>query len=615
MADYETLAGMKEKPKLIPKSHDEKIAIIGSGPAGLTAAFELAKNGYPVTVFEASAKPGGSLRDCIPKYRLPERVLEEEIAYIRGIGVEIRTLTKIGRDTTIEDLKKHGYEVIFIATGAHHCIDLNIEGEELDGILHALEFLKEVHEKSSVNLGKKVSVIGGGNVAMDAARTAIRLGAEEVKVIYRRSEKEMPANKREIDEAKQEGVRFIFLTSPKRFLGKDGKIIGIECIKNILGSPDASGRRRPMPVDGSEFTIAVDSVLLGIGEMPDISFMPKEIEIARGNRVVADGVTLETNIPGIFAGGDAVTGPASVIDAIAAGKRAAISIDRYVKRVDLRAGRSEEISETTWVCKKNDLVKKAKERMPSLEPEVRATCFEEVELGLTEKAGLIESHRCVFCGPCAECLESKGVCEEDEAIVDEDRCIACANCEKVCEFGAIKVQKSVAKVDPILCKGCGTCIVECPADAIAMMKLSDKIISTQLKGALASWVSKSEPKMLTFICKWSHKENALLGPKNFHIIPVRCSGRIDPIHVLHAFMLGADGVLIIGCEPSDCHYVFGSSITEKRFKHVKDWLQAIGVDPKRLSLKRSYVGNSQHLTKILTNFKTELEKLGSTPFK
>jgi len=614
VADHQAASGKREKPKPISKTHHERIAIIGSGPAGLTAAYELAKLGYPVVVFESASKPGGSLRYCIPEYRLPESALDAEIEYIMETGVEIQLNTKIGRDLTIDDIIKQGYKAVFIATGAHQCISLNIEGEELGGVFHALDFLVKAKAGDQVDLRGKVAVIGGGNVAIDAARTSKRLGGKEVTIIYRRSEKEMPAHRREVEEAKQEGVKFLFLAAPKRILGQNGRVAGIECFKTALGQADESGRRRPVPVEGSEFVVPASAVLLAIGEMPDVSFLPKNVEVARGNRVVVDQVTLETKSSGVFAGGDAVSGPASVIEAIAAGKRAAISIDRYVRGVDLKAGRTEEVHETTWVPDEAILVKKPRQNVSCLEPTERATCFEEVELGLTPEAGLLEARRCLSCGPCVECLEKEELCDADDAIVDKDRCIACANCQKICEYGAIEVDKSVAKIDPILCKGCGTCAVECPAEAITMQNFSDEKILAQIEDAAASW-GIGKPGNLAFVCDWSTKEDGLEWPEDTRIIPVRCSGRIDPLHVLRAFALGADGVLIVGCEAKDCHYVFGSVVTKKRVTQMKEWLQAIGIEPERLTMEKSSVGNEQSLNEIIQRFADRMEKAGATPLK
>ncbi len=611
------VSSRNEKPEVIPKTHEEKIAVIGSGPAGLTAAFELAKLGYPVTVIEASSKPGGCLRFAIPEYRLPEEVLEKELDYIRNIGIEIRTDTTIGKDVTIDELKTEGFKAFFIATGAHKCISLNIEGEKLQGVFHALSFLKDVYSQTQDGLGEKVAIVGGGNVAIDAARTARRLGSAEVTVVYRRSENEMPAHHNEVEDAKLEGVKFHFLATPKRIIGENGKVTGMECLKTVLGPPDESGRRRPTPVEGSEFTVQADTVLLAIGMMPTTSFLPREIEVGRGNIIIVDEVSLETKSPGIFAGGDAVLGPASVIEAIASGKKAAESIHRYIKGQDLKAGRTKEVPELAWITDQKSLEKKPKQTMPCLKLNDRITSFKEVELGLTTEAGIIEAHRCLFCGPCSECLEKEDLCEIDDPYVDEDRCIACANCEKVCEYGAITIQKSVAKVNPFLCKGCGTCAVECPAEAITMKTYSDESIMDQIKTAAALWSTANSPHILAFACTWSYNQNAIVSgwPRNTTMIPLKCSGRVDPLHILKAFILGVDGVLVVSCDSKDCHYIFGESSARKRHKELKMWLQTTGINPERLRTEQSLPGKEQDLKNSIQSFTTELQKMGVSSIK
>ncbi|KPV62008.1 MAG: Sulfide dehydrogenase subunit alpha precursor [Candidatus Bathyarchaeota archaeon BA2] len=326
VGDYE-----KEKTAPIPKTRKEKIAIIGSGPAGLTAAYDLTRMGFPVTVFESLPEPGGMLRVGIPQYRLPKEVLDAEIRYIKNLGIEIRTNTAIGKDLTFDDLLKSEHAAILIAVGAHKSGKLGIEGEELKGVIHALDLLSETNRGRKVRLGAKVAVIGGGNVAMDAARTALRLGPKEVCVLYRRSREEMPANPWEVKEAEEEGVNIQFLVSPSRILGEDGHVAAIECIRMMLGEPDETGRRRPIPIKGSEYAMTVDTVIPAIGETPDLSFLPKDVAVTRRNTVLVDPVTLETSLPGVFAGGDVISGPATVIEAIAAGKMVADSISQYLK--------------------------------------------------------------------------------------------------------------------------------------------------------------------------------------------------------------------------------------------------------------------------------------------
>lgn len=321
----------KAKKRKIVKSSGEKIAVIGSGPAGLTVASELAKKGHKVTIFEAFSEPGGMLRKCIPEYRLPKRVLAKEIRLIEDLGVEIKTGVKVGKDVSFDDLRKGNYKAVFIGVGANKSQTFKIEGGDLEGVAHAIEFLWNANCKEKVEVGKDVIVIGGGNVAMDAAKTALRFGADKVTVLYRRSKEEMPAIPWEVKEAENEGVKIEFLVAPKKILGKNGKVSAVECIRMQLGEPDESGRRKPIPIEDSEFTRETDIVILAVGEAPDLGFLPKEVELNEDGTIWIDPITMETSIEGVFAGGDAVIGPATVIEAIWAGKRAAESIENYVK--------------------------------------------------------------------------------------------------------------------------------------------------------------------------------------------------------------------------------------------------------------------------------------------
>jgi len=321
----------KGKRKKALKSSGGKIAVIGSGPAGLTVAYELARKGRIVTIFEALPEPGGMLRKCIPEFRLPKQVLTKEIQLIKDLGVEIKTGITIGKDLNFDDLLKGGYGAIFVGVGAHKSQELKIKGGDLKGVIYALDFLWSVNSGKRMEIGKNVVVIGGGNVAMDSAKTALRNGANEVTILYRRSMEEMPANPWEIKEAEDEGVKIEFLVAPRKILGENGKVSAIERIRMNLGEPDESGRRKPIPVEGSEFTREADMVVLAIGETPDLEFLPKEIELNEDGTVWVNPITMETSLKGVFAGGDAVTGPATVIEAIRAGKRAAETIENYLK--------------------------------------------------------------------------------------------------------------------------------------------------------------------------------------------------------------------------------------------------------------------------------------------
>ena len=418
VTDWELEHGKEEKVEPIPKIHEEKIAIVGSGPTALAAAYELVKMGYPVTVFESLHEVGGMLKVGIPEYRLPKKLLEIEIKRIKDLGVDIQTGTAIGKDLTIEQLRQEGYKAILIAIGAQKSWKLGIDGEDLKGVIHALDFLKDVNLEKKVELGDRVAVIGGGNVAVDAARTALRLGAKNINILYRRSRVEMPAFSSEAEAAEKEGIEFQFLVAPKRILGENGKVTALECIRMELGEPDESGRRRPNPVEGSEFVIDLDVVIPAIGEVPDVSLLPEGAKVTSRKTIECEPLTLETGLPGIFAGGDVVSGPATVVDAIAAGKRAAVSIDRHLRGEDLKVGRKEEIKLVEEVSKEG-VEKRTRQVMPLLPVEKRIRSFEEVETGFTEEMALQEAERCLNCGGCSECLECEKICEPKALVHDQ----------------------------------------------------------------------------------------------------------------------------------------------------------------------------------------------------
>jgi len=405
MSDYEMSVG-REKATPIERTKEDKVAVIGSGPAGLAAAYDLIREGYPVTVFEAAPKAGGMMRYGIPEYRLPEKVLDNEISYIQELGVEIKTNRPV---KDLKDIFEQGYEAIFLATGAWVSQKMGIPNEDAEGVLHAIDFLNKVNAGAKVKLGKRVAVIGGGNAAIDAARVAKRLGAEDINIVYRRSRTEMPAEAEEVNEAEREGIKLNILAAPVKVLTKNNRVTGIQCIRMELGEPDASGRRRPVPIKGSEFDMEVDNVIMAVGQGVDKDALPKELEYTSWGTLQVDSVTLQTNIEGVFAAGDVVSGPADVIAAVAGGKEAAISIDRHLRGADLKEGRPETRKRVTEVSKKG-VEPKERPVMPTLELNKREG-FVEVELGLDEKTAVEEAQRCLNCGVCSECMECVKVCE------------------------------------------------------------------------------------------------------------------------------------------------------------------------------------------------------------
>jgi glutamate synthase (NADPH/NADH) small chain len=338
-ANQQSAASPANPPELTGK----KVAVVGSGPAGLTAAADLAKMGHSVTIFEALHVAGGVLMYGIPEFRLPKGIVQAEVDYVASLGVELKLDSVIGKIDTVDELLGSGYDAIFLGTGAGLPMFMNIPGENLNGIYSANEFLTRVNLMKAylfpdydtpVKVGKKVAVIGGGNVAMDSARCALRLGADEVIIVYRRSEAEMPARREEVENAMEEGIIFKLLTNPKRFIGNEENwVTGMECYRMELGEPDDSGRRRPIAVEGSEFIIDVDVVIVALGTTPNplIASTTEGLETARRGTVVADEATGRTKKPRVWAGGDIVTGAATVISAMGAGKRAAADIDKYLR--------------------------------------------------------------------------------------------------------------------------------------------------------------------------------------------------------------------------------------------------------------------------------------------
>jgi putative selenate reductase YgfK subunit len=443
--------------------YGEKIAVIGSGPAGLSAGYFLAKKGYKSTIFESKPEPGGMLRWWIPAYRLPDDILKLEINHIESLGVDIHTGVTFGKDITLKSLKEQGFQAFFMGIGAHNPMRLHIPGEEdFSGVEDCLTFLYNARQ-GTAKVGKRVIVIGGGNAAVDCARTALRMNVDEVRLVYRRTKREMPAHPKEIQDLEEEGTILNILLSPIRIHGKNGKVTGLECVQNQLSKLDASGRRRPVPVKGTEHVIPADTIICAIGQEVNIqSLKPVDrLELTRRNLINVNPVTMETSVPGVFAGGDVVTGPATVVEAVAAGKKAAEAIHRFLRKIPN--------PEYTLVPLKRQQVRvmdvspleksfSSRPEMPVMDLAARKDNFKEVELGLSADSAIQEAKRCLRC----------------------DICISCGRCIEVCrvQMGVDAIHLSYVDINPTAetdfrrlseyCIGCGACAENCPTAAITL---------------------------------------------------------------------------------------------------------------------------------------------------
>ncbi len=480
----------------------KKIAIVGGGPAGLTAAHFLAKYGHSVAIYEMMPAAGGMLRYGIPEYRLPKAVLDKEIALVEAMGVQIITNVKIGKDLEFNYLKEN-FDAVYLAIGAWKSAALGCDGEDLEGVLGGIDFLQDVALNKVVTIGKKVAVVGGGNTAMDACRTAVRLGAEEVYLLYRRTKKEMPAAAIEIEEAEEEGVIFKYLVAPIKVIGADGKVAGIELQQMKLGEPDSSGRRRPVPIEGALENIELDTVIAAIGQK--VVPIPIEgLDLTRWNTIVADESTFQTSIEGVFAGGDAINnGPGIAIQAMGHARKAADVIDSYLKGqiVPYQAPylvAKQNVSEEDFV----DVPKAKRVPMAHLTPELRKTNFKEIVKGFTMDQAVAEASRCLECGCCdvydckllayaqeynvqpaqvAGDMHSYKIHDEHPYIYrDQNKCILCGLCVRACEqivgvsalglhdrgfnstveagFGELLLDSR--------CVSCGQCVAVCPTGAL-----------------------------------------------------------------------------------------------------------------------------------------------------
>ncbi len=613
-ADHELSRKERGAPREI--IHEEKIAVVGSGPAGLTASSDLAMEGVEVTVYDSSRDPGGLLSWGIPDFRLPKNIVRSEIRDIESIGVKIVTGERVNKPAK---LLESCYSAVIMATGCQKPVLPGIPGEDGSGVMDCLEFLKDVSQGKRVRLGDKTIVIGGGNAALDSARTAVRLGAD-VTIAYRRTEEQMPADHVEIAHAKEEGIDFHFLAIPLEI--EPG--VSVRFQRAELGEPDGSGRRRPMPIPGDHFRLDADSVILAIGSKVDPSVLPEGMDLTMWGTPVVDDSGM-TSVEGVFAAGDLVTGPSTVVDAIGSGHVAAYGVMRYLGKKVTGIPPSEMlIVETPSLREGHRCISSF------IPPNKRTSTFDEIDLGITERDAINEALRCRRCGSCDVCDMCLAVCDYRNAVisipdtgervlakvpvdlarsalekgaggfeietkdttveitiepylarVDRELCISCGRCEEACPYKAIRTifrqdGTQYADVDISACRGCGACAGACPSGALMMGSMDDMKILASISHELRA----SEKDVITISCIWEPGKTGL-GTLPGEVV-VQCTRRTSPALLIAALSMGVKAVVIRGCGEDGCHYLHGPRTGADVVDSCQNILRAADVSPERI---------------------------------
>lgn len=586
------------KRKLAKKTKGKSVGIIGSGPSGLTAARDLAEFGYGVTIYERHPVLGGMLASAIPPYRLPREALKEDIDDVISMGIEVKTNCEIGKDVKFGDIAGR-HDAVLIAIGLSQSRSLPIPGVDGPGVLLAIPFLEDVAFGRTPAIGNKVLVIGGGNVAMDVARTARRLGVKDVSMVCLESAEELPAWKWEVDEAIEEGITINHRWGPKAVRREGDKVLGLD-VKKVTSVFDADGRFNPAFDEGQANFLEADTIIITIGQMSNLSFLKDTaVKVDERGRVEWNPGTQMSSMRGVFVSGEVVTGPGSAIAAVANGHRAALAMHLYCQEEDIEgrlpAQEKEKIAQLPpEVVEKID--REAREKIRHLAPEVRCDRMVHFEIGYDETEALKEAGRCRGCG--------------GGAVVDPKKCMACLTCMRICPYGA-PVVTSVSEIRPEYCQACGLCAPECPGEAISMVSYDVREIRDTLPAVVGTVErGRQEPVIVAFMCTHHVGVLGFNVPKNVRAVPVHCMSRVDILDLLKAVETGADGVAVVHCAEGSCKYRGIGRRVNARVRRAKELLGALRIEPERIELLSASSGDGNPYEAVCASFSDRIQQMG-----